>query len=120
MTLVGKRHVFLPAPTKPLKGIHALEVLLMADKIRCAHILVKTEADAKLLQAQLATGASFTKLAQEKSTCPSGKNGGDLGVFGRGQMVREFEKAAFALDKGQMTQAPVKTEFGWHIIKRLE
>lgn len=92
----------------------------MADKIRCAHILVKTEAEAKLLQAQLAKGESFANLAAAKSQCPSGKRGGDLGVFGRGMMVREFEKAAFALEKGQMTAAPVKTEFGWHIIKRLE
>jgi len=92
----------------------------MADKIRCAHILVKTEAEAKLLLDQISKGVSFAKLAQDKSQCPSGKRGGDLGVFGRGMMVREFEKAAFALDKGQMTQTPVKTEFGWHLIKRLE
>jgi len=92
----------------------------MADKIRCAHILVKTEAEAKLLLDQIGKGVSFSNLAAEKSQCPSGKRGGDLGVFGRGMMVREFEKAAFALEKGQMTQAPVKTEFGWHIIKRLE
>jgi len=97
-----------------------VEVLLMVDKIRCAHILVKTEAEAKLMLDQIGKGVSFSNLAAEKSQCPSGKRGGDLGVFGRGMMVREFERAAFALEKGQMTQSPVKTEFGWHIIKRLE
>jgi parvulin-like peptidyl-prolyl isomerase len=67
----------------------------------------------------LADGTSFAKLAEMKSLCPSRKHGGDLGFFSHGQMVREFEKAAFALQKGQVSQ-PVKTEFGWHIIKRLE
>lgn len=91
----------------------------MADKIHCSHILVKTEQEAKSILDQLSKGASFSKLAMEMSSCPSKRNGGDLGIFGRGQMVREFERAAFALQKGQISQ-PVKTEFGWHIIKRLE
>ncbi|MBO3799437.1 MAG: peptidylprolyl isomerase [Thermoproteota archaeon] len=91
----------------------------MADKIHCAHILVKTEQEAKEVLEQLKKGASFSKLAAEKSLCPSRKKGGDLGFFGRGQMVREFETAAFALKKGEVSQ-PVKTRFGWHIIKRLE
>jgi peptidyl-prolyl cis-trans isomerase C len=91
----------------------------MVDKVHCAHILVKTEQEAKLIADQLNKGANFSKLAMEKSLCPSGKRGGDLGVFGRGKMVREFENAAFTLQKGQTSQ-PVKTEFGWHIIKRLE
>lgn len=91
----------------------------MADKMHCAHILVKNEQEAKLILDQLNKGASFSKLAMEKSLCPSGKRGGDLGIFGRGKMVREFEQAAFNLQKGQISQ-PVKTEFGWHIIKRLE
>jgi peptidyl-prolyl cis-trans isomerase C len=91
----------------------------MADKVHCAHILVKTELEAKTILDQINKGASFTKIAAEKSMCPSGKKGGDLGEFGRGRMVREFEVAAFALQKGQISQ-PVKTEFGWHIIKRLE
>jgi len=88
-------------------------------EIHCAHILVKTELEAKLLLDQLNRGKKFSELAKEKSFCPSGKEGGDLGTFGRGKMVREFEKAAFALQKGQIS-APVKTDFGWHIIKRLE
>ena len=91
----------------------------MADKIRCAHILVKNEVAAKEVLDKLAKGESFGKLAMEYSLDGSGKNGGDLGVFGHGVMVREFEKAAFALQKGQVSGI-VKTQFGYHIIKRLE
>jgi peptidyl-prolyl cis-trans isomerase C len=91
----------------------------MADKIHCAHILVKTEAEIKQVIERLGKGESFAKIAQEKSMSPSGKRGGDLGVFGRGMMVREFEKVAFDLEKGKVS-GPVKTEFGWHVIKRLE
>ena len=91
----------------------------MVDKVRCAHILVRTEQEAKDALDQINKGVSFSKLAMEKSSCPSGKKGGDLGTFGRGRMVREFEKVAFDLQKGQISQ-PVKTQFGWHIIKRLE
>ncbi len=89
------------------------------DKVHCTHILVRTEQEAKLVLAELQKGASFANLAGQKSLCPSKKNGGDLGFFGRGQMVRPFEAAAFALGKGQVSQ-PVKTEFGWHVIKKLE
>ena len=89
------------------------------EKIRCAHILVKTEPEAREILEDLIDGVNFAALAQQKSMCPSRKRGGDLGTFGRGQMVKPFEKAAFALEKGQLS-TPVKTEFGWHIIKRLE
>lgn len=91
----------------------------MPDRIHCAHILVKTEQEARTIIDQLSKGTSFSKLAMERSSCPSKKRGGDLGTFGRGQMVREFELAAFALKKGDISQ-PVKTKFGWHVIKRLE
>ncbi|MCX6816011.1 MAG: peptidylprolyl isomerase [Candidatus Aenigmarchaeota archaeon] len=91
----------------------------MAEKVHCLHILVKTEQEAKEMIEDLADGVSFAKLAEQKSLCPSGKKGGDLGTFGRGQMVKPFENAAFALQKGQVSQ-PVKTEFGWHVIKRVE
>ncbi|HIG97044.1 MAG TPA: peptidylprolyl isomerase [Candidatus Aenigmarchaeota archaeon] len=91
----------------------------MTNQVHCAHILVKTEQEAKAILEDLADGASFSSVAQQKSMCPSRKNGGDLGTFGRGQMVKPFENAAFELQKGQ-TSGPVKTEFGWHIIKRLE
>jgi peptidyl-prolyl cis-trans isomerase C len=91
----------------------------MVDKVHCAHILVKTEQEAKGVLEQLNNGANFSKLAAEKSSCSSKKRGGDLGIFSRGQMVREFEVGAFALNKGQISQ-PIKTKFGWHVIKRLE
>ncbi len=91
----------------------------MPDKVHCAHILVKTEQEANAVLEELRKGASFAKLAQERSLCPSKKRGGDLGTFGRGKMVKEFERAAFALEKGAISGA-VKTQFGWHVIKRLE
>jgi len=91
----------------------------MVDKVHCSHILVKTEQEAKMILDQLNKGESFAKISMEKSLCPSKSKGGDLGTFGRGQMVKEFERVAFALQKGQLSQ-PIKTEFGWHIIKRLE
>ena len=91
----------------------------MANKIRCAHILVKNETTAKEVLDKLAKGESFSKLALEYSLDGTKKQGGDLGYFGHGTMVREFEKAAFALEKGQ-TSGIVKTEFGYHIIRRLE
>ena len=91
----------------------------MPENVHCAHILVKTQQEAADVLARVKKGESFSKLASEKSLCPSGKRGGDLGTFGRGRMVREFDIAAFSLEKGSVSQ-PVKTQFGWHIIKRLE
>jgi len=91
----------------------------MPDKVHCAHILVKTEQEAKTVLERLNKGEKFSNVAREVSLCPSGKRGGDLGTFTRGKMVKEFETAAFALDKGQ-TSAVVRTKFGCHIIKRLE
>jgi len=91
----------------------------MSNKVHCAHILVKTEKEANKILERLKKGDKFSKIAKELSLCPSKKRGGDLGTFGRGQMVKEFEKAAFALQKGQISSI-VKTKFGYHIIKRLE
>ena len=87
------------------------------NEVRARHILVETEDEAKAIIAELDAGADFEKLAQEKSTGPSGPAGGDLGYFTRGRMVPEFEEAAFALDVGGYTNVPVKSQFGWHIIK---
>ena len=91
----------------------------MADKIRCAHILVEKFTDAQLILERLKKGEDFAKLAAEKSIDGSRRRGGDLGWFGHGVMVRPFEQAAFALQKGQISEI-VKTQFGYHIIKRLE
>jgi len=91
----------------------------MPEKIHCAHILVKTEQEATAIMERLNKGEKFTNIAKEASLCPSGKRGGDLGTFTRGKMVKEFEIAAFGLQKGQ-TSPIVKTKFGYHIIKRLE
>ena len=68
---------------------------------------------------RLNQGEKFSKIAGEVSICPSRKRGGDLGTFGRGRMVKEFEQAAFGLQKGQVSPI-VKTQFGYHVIKRLE
>ena len=91
----------------------------MSNKIHCAHILVKTEKEVNQVLERLKKGEKFSAIARDVSLCPSKKRGGDLGTFGRGQMVKEFETAAFALDKGQISRI-VKTQFGYHIIRRLE
>ena len=89
-----------------------------SEEVRARHILVEKEEDAKAIIKQLDEGADFETLAKEKSTGPSGPNGGDLGYFGKGQMVPEFEVAVFALETGKHTAKPVKTQFGWHVIKK--
>jgi len=85
-------------------------------QVDARHILVKTEDEAMAIIAELDAGKDFAELAKTKSTGPSGKNGGTLGYFSKGQMVPEFETAAFALENGTYTKKPVKTQFGWHII----
>ncbi|MFA5868589.1 MAG: peptidylprolyl isomerase [Candidatus Bathyarchaeia archaeon] len=89
----------------------------MSPKIRASHILVEKQSQALKVLEELKAGGDFRELARKYSTCPSGKRGGDLGQFGRGQMAKEFEQAAFALKTGQVSE-PVKTQFGYHIIKR--
>jgi parvulin-like peptidyl-prolyl isomerase len=91
----------------------------MSTKVHCCHILVKTQTEANAVKARLDKGEKFGEVAKQVSLCPSGKKGGDLGTFTRGKMVKEFEKAAFALEKGQVS-GPVKTQYGYHIIKRIE
>lgn len=90
------------------------------QQVKARHILVETEEEANEVIKLLDDGADFAELAKEKSTGPSGPSGGDLGYFGKGQMVPEFEQAAFSLDNGTYTKKPVKTQFGWHVILKEE
>ncbi|MFH1470738.1 MAG: peptidylprolyl isomerase [Candidatus Micrarchaeota archaeon] len=88
-------------------------------EIRASHILVSKIDEADHIMRELKTGKDFSELARKFSSCPSSKNGGDLGFFSRGQMVKEFEDAAFTLEVGQFSN-PVRTQFGFHIIKVCE
>jgi peptidyl-prolyl cis-trans isomerase C len=87
------------------------------SQIRASHILVEKEYEAQDVLKKLSEGNSFESLAKAYSKCPSKEDGGDLGTFGKGQMVEAFEKAAFALKEGEVS-GPVRTQFGYHIIKR--
>lgn len=87
------------------------------SKITASHILVEKEYEATDLIKKLDEGVSFEKLAKDFSMCPSGKDGGNLGPFGKGMMVKSFETAAFSLDVGKISGV-VKTQFGYHLIKR--
>lgn len=91
----------------------------MVSQVNAAHILVKGEEKAKELLDRINAGDSFAEVAKQNSECPSCKRGGDLGWFGRGKMIREFENAAFEVEKGKIV-GPVKTDFGWHLIKVLD
>ena len=79
------------------------------------HILVDAEEFCKELKTKIADGENFAELARAHSSCPSGASGGDLGSFGPGQMVPEFDKVVFSADLNQV-QGPVKTQFGYHLI----
>jgi peptidyl-prolyl cis-trans isomerase C len=89
----------------------------MVSKVRASHILVEKRSQALRVLEELEAGRDFKQLARKYSTCPSGKRGGDLGFFVRGRMVKEFERAAFALKVGEVS-GPVKTQFGYHVIKK--
>jgi peptidyl-prolyl cis-trans isomerase C len=86
------------------------------EEVKARHILVKKQEDALDIIERLNRGDDFVTLAKEKSVGPSGRNGGDLGYFQKGRMVKNFEEAAFALKPGEIS-APVKSSFGWHVIK---
>lgn len=86
------------------------------NQVRASHILVSDQAKATSLKKEIEGGASFEDMAREHSTCPSKEQGGDLGWFGKGQMVKPFEDAAFSTPQGKIS-APVKTQFGYHLIK---
>ena len=83
------------------------------------HILVPTEEQCSTLKTEIEGGSDFADLARQHSQCPSGKSGGDLGEFGPGQMVAEFDKVVFSAPIGQV-QGPVKTQFGYHLIEITE
>ena len=91
----------------------------MANKIKCSHILVEKQSQALKLIERISNGEKFGRLAKENSIdTGSAKRDGSLGYFGRGKMVKEFETAAFKLEVGKISE-PVKTQYGYHIIKRL-
>jgi len=90
------------------------------EEVHARHILVKSEDEAKSVIGQLEKGGDFGDLAKKYSTDPAGASGGDLGWFGRNDMVPEFAEAAFSTPKGQFTKKPVKTQFGWHVIEVID
>lgn len=94
---------------------HAAEYCNVTS-VKASHILVNTKDEADLIKSKIDNGANFETLAAQYSKCPSGRSGGDLGYFGRGDMVKSFEDAAFSLPIGKVSD-PVKTQFGWHLIK---
>ncbi|WP_169738520.1 peptidylprolyl isomerase [Afifella pfennigii] len=87
------------------------------EEVHARHILVTTKEEADEIIQELKDGKDFAELAKEKSTGPSGPQGGDLGYFVKGRMVPEFDQAVFDMQPGEVSEEPVKTEFGWHVIK---
>ena len=90
------------------------------EEYKASHILVKTEDEAKAIIKELNAGAAFADVAKAKSTGPSGKNGGDLGWFNPTQMVPPFSRAVVSMKNGEISKSPVQTQFGWHVIKRID
>ena len=83
------------------------------------HILVKTEEECNNLKKEIDNGVQFGSIAEQHSLCPSGKQGGELGEFGPGQMVKEFDDVVFSAPVGEV-QGPVKTQFGYHLVEVTE
>jgi peptidyl-prolyl cis-trans isomerase C len=104
-----------PADVKKYYEVHSSDYAT-GEQVKASHILVDTEEKAKEIKKKLDEGADFAELAKADSSCPSASRGGDLGYFTKETMVPEFAKAAFALKVGEISE-PVKTQFGWHIIK---
>ncbi len=99
--------------------LYNLQIVYLANKIKCSHILVQKQSEAITILDRIKNGEKFGKLAKELSIdSGSAKRDGSLGYFGRGKMVKEFENAAFSLDIGKISE-PIKTQYGYHIIKRL-
>jgi peptidyl-prolyl cis-trans isomerase C len=114
-----KKHVADAITDDEVKARYDKEIAALPkqEEVHARHILVKTEDEAKEIIKELDAGKDFAELAKEKSTDPNKNDGGDLGYFGHGRMVKEFEDAAFALPVGTYTKTPVKSDFGWHVIK---
>ena len=94
------------------------ERFISEETVNASHILVDSEEKALEILAKIKAGEiSFEEAAMQNSTCPSKANGGNLGDFGRGQMVPEFDTAVFGMEEGEISEAPVKTQFGYHLIK---
>lgn len=87
----------------------------MAEEVRASHLLVQTREEAVAAREEIFAGKPFAEVAMEVSLCPSGQEGGDLGHFGRGMMVPEFDHAAFNLPVGEISE-PIRTQFGWHLL----
>ena len=99
--------------------LYNLQIVYLANKIKCSHIVVQKQSEAITILDRIKNGEKFGKLAMELSIdSGSAKRDGSLGYFGRGKMVKEFENAAFSLDIGKISE-PIKTQYGYHIIKRL-
>ncbi len=86
-----------------------------ATQVKASHLLVDSKEKAEECRAEILAGKEFSAVAKEVSKCPSGAQGGDLGFFGKGMMVPEFEQAAFQLPVNEVSE-PIKTQFGWHLL----
>lgn len=114
-----RKYVVDAVTPEEVKARYDKEVAAMPkqEEVHARHILVKTEDEAKAVIAELDGGKDFAEVAKEKSQDSNKDDGGDLGWFTKGRMVPEFEEAAFTLEKGAYTKTPVKSQFGFHVIK---
>ncbi len=114
-----KKHVVDVVTDAEVKARYDKEVAALPkqEEVHARHILVKTEDEAKEVIKELDAGKDFAEVAKEKSTDPNKSDGGDLGYFQRGRMVKEFDDAAFSMPVGTYSKTPVKTDFGFHVIK---
>lgn len=107
-----------PATDEEMRALYDEQTGLSPQEFKARHILVETEEEGKALITELDGGADFVELAKEKSTGPSGPSGGDLGWFTPERMVPEFSNAVAELEDGAYSEAPVQSQFGWHVILR--
>jgi len=114
-----RKHVVDAVTDHEVKARYEKEIAALPkqEEVHARHILVKTEDEAKEIIAELDAGKDFAELAKAKSEDSNKDDGGDLGWFSKGRMVPEFEEAAFGLEKGAYTRTPVKSQFGFHVIK---